>query len=149
MDDRMIRRTLRVASVGEARVALEAKRLTACTTCAARAGCGAGALAEMAGDDILRLELDSHARVAPGDDVVVSMPAGTFLGAAGLAYLLPPAVLVLAVALFSALGLSDGPMALLAVPVLAVSFLPLWRAERTGRLTDDIRIERVIPAVRN
>ncbi|MCO8144601.1 SoxR reducing system RseC family protein [Rhodovulum tesquicola] len=145
-DPRALRQTLRVAGVEGAVVRLEASRLSGCAACAARAGCGAGALAELLDAGPLEIALPRIGHVAPGDQVVVSIPGTAFLGAAGLAYLLPPAALVLAATGFSAGGLSDLWVALLCVPVLALSFLPARRADSRGRFASALRIEEVIPA---
>ncbi|MBK1635446.1 SoxR reducing system RseC family protein [Rhodovulum adriaticum] len=145
-DPRALRQTLRVAGVADGRVQLEADRLSGCAHCAARAGCGTGALAELTGGGPVRIDLPGPASVRPGDHVVVSMPGGAFLGAAGLAYLLPPAALVLAAGLFAALGLPDLMVAALCLPVLLLSLLPARRADRRGRLAAAMRIEEVIPA---
>ncbi|MEX5729950.1 sigma-E factor negative regulatory protein RseC [Rhodovulum iodosum] len=145
-DTRTLRQTLRVAAVEGGLVRLEANRLSGCAHCAARAGCGARALAELAGAGPLEIGLPRTADVAPGDEVVVSMSGGAFLGAAGLAYLLPPAALVLAAGVFSALGLSDLWVALACLPVLVLSFLPVHRADRRGRIAAALSIDEVIPA---
>ncbi|TCP43347.1 SoxR reducing system RseC family protein [Rhodovulum marinum] len=143
---RALRQTLRVVGVEGARVRLAGDRLSGCAACAARAGCGAGALAEMLDAGPLEITLPRGAPVAPGDRVVVAMEGGAFLGAAGLAYLLPPAALVAAAAGFAALGLSDLWVAALCAPVLALALLPAWRADRRGRIAAALRIEEVIPA---
>jgi sigma-E factor negative regulatory protein RseC len=145
-DPRALRQRLRVGGVDGALVRLEADRLSGCAQCAARAGCGAGALAELVGPGPLQIGLPNVAAVAPGDEVVVSISGGAFLGAAGLAYLLPPATLVVAASLFSALGLSDLHVALLCLPVLALSFLPARLADRRGRIASALQIVEVIPA---
>ncbi|ARE40193.1 Sigma factor RpoE regulatory protein RseC [Rhodovulum sp. P5] len=145
-EGRALRQKLRVADVDEAVVRLEANRMAGCAHCAARAGCGTGALAEMAGGGLLEIALPRTGAVAPGDEVIVSFSGNAFLGAAGLAYLLPPAALVLAAGLFSALGLSDLVVALSCIPVLALSFLPLRLADRRGRIAAAMRIEEVVPA---
>ncbi|GAA0309289.1 SoxR reducing system RseC family protein [Rhodovulum strictum] len=147
-DPRALRQTLRVVGVEGAVVRLTADRMSGCAQCAARTGCGAGALAEMADSAPLEIRLPRSVLVAPGDEVVVSMPGNALLGAAGLAYLLPPAALVLAAAIFSGLGLSDLTVALLCLPVLALSLLPARLADRRGGLVSGMRIEEVIAARR-
>ncbi|WP_226625223.1 SoxR reducing system RseC family protein [Alloyangia pacifica] len=144
-DPRALRQRLRVTAVSGTRVSLEGARASACRTCAARSGCGAGALAELAGGT-MRLTLPRPEGVRLGDEVIVALPAAAFLGAAGLAYLLPPAALVLALALFAALGLPDVWSALLCLPVLALSLLPLRRAELRGSVAEALRIEEPVPA---
>ena len=83
----------------------------------------------------------------PGAEVEVSIQAADFLRAAVLAWLLPPAALVALVGLCAALGLSDAIAALLCLPVLALSLLPLALAERRGgasalRITDGPGVEQ-------
>ncbi|MBN2905370.1 MAG: SoxR reducing system RseC family protein [Rhodobacteraceae bacterium] len=146
LDPRALRQTLRVAGVEGAVVLLEASRVSGCAHCAARAGCGAGALAELLETGPLEIGLPRIGPIAPGDEVVVSMSGNAFLGAAALAYLVPPAAVVLGAGVFSAFGLSDLNVALLCVPVLALSFLPVRRADRRGRLASALRIEQVRPA---
>lgn len=139
--DRQLRQTLRVASVKGDRVLLEGRRPSACSACAARSGCGAGALAEMAGSAPLRLSLGGAGSLCAGDEVEVSIPAGTFLSAAALAWLVPPAALVMAAALCDLADVSDGLAAAICLPVLALSFLPLRFADRRGRMLSRLRIE--------
>ncbi|TCP61726.1 RseC/MucC-like positive regulator of sigma(E) [Rhodovulum bhavnagarense] len=143
-DPRVLRRRLRVAGVDGGIARLEVDRLSGCTRCAVRAGCGTGALAQMLGSHPLDIRLRHTGGIAPGDEVVVAMSGGAFLGAAGLAYLLPPATLVSAAAILSALGLSDIWVALSCLPVLALSLLPAWLAGRRDRLAHALRIEDVI-----
>ncbi|MBN9887930.1 SoxR reducing system RseC family protein [Salipiger abyssi] len=145
-DDRSLRQVMRVVAVDGDQLRLEGRRATACAQCAARSGCGAGALAELAGSASLRLTLPAPQMLRPGDAVVVALPATRFLAAAGLAYLLPPAALAATAVLARASGLSDGAAALLCLPVLALSLWPLRRAERRGRVLSALRVERVLPA---
>ncbi|SDF98475.1 SoxR reducing system RseC family protein [Alloyangia pacifica] len=144
-DPRALRQRLRVTAVSKGRISLEGARAAACSGCAARSGCGVGALAELAGGR-LRLTMPRPEGVMPGDEVIVVLPAAAFLGAAGLAYLLPPAALVMALALCAALGLPDLWSALLCLPVLGVSLLPLRRAELRGAVTEALHIEDIVPA---
>lgn len=142
---RALRQRLRVTAISGGRVSLEGARAPACSACAARGGCGVGALAELGGGR-MRLTLPRPDGVGPGDEVIVAMPAAAFLGAAALAYLLPPAALVLALALCAVLGLPDLWSALLCLPALGVSLLPLRRAELRGAVTEALHIEDVVPA---
>jgi len=144
-DRRVLRRTLRVASVEGGVIEVEIDRASGCAACAARAGCATGALAELAASAPLRLGLPSGARVQPGDEVVVAIPAGGFLGAVSAAYLVPPLVLVLAVGLFTALGLPDLAVAGLSLPVFALSLWPVRRVERRGRVLADLSIVDILP----
>lgn len=145
-DPRALRQRLRVAGVQGGMVRLQADRLSGCAACAARAGCGAGALADLVEAGPLEISLPDTGGIAPGDKVIVTLPGGAFLGAAGLAYLVPPLALVLGAAGFSALGLGNLATALACLPVLALSLLPARLAERRGRLAAAMTIEAVIPA---
>ena len=146
---RALSQTLRVYAVGDDRLWLEADRAAACAVCAARAGCGAGALAGLLQDApqliVLPRSHDVCRDVYPGDEVVVSIPAGTFLGAVGRAYLVPPLALVLGVALLSWLGLPQLLVAGLSLPLLALSLWPLRWAERRGDLLSRLTIDTVLP----
>lgn len=143
---RALRQTLKVVGVDGSRVRLRADRMSGCANCAARQGCGTGALAELLDTGPLEITLPRPGTVAPGDEVIVSISGSAFLGATGLAYLLPPAALVVAAGVFSAAGLSDLYTALLCLPVLALSLLPARRADRRGRLASALHIEEVIPS---
>ncbi|WP_171060707.1 SoxR reducing system RseC family protein [Poseidonocella sp. HB161398] len=143
---RQLRQTLKVVSAGDGYAELEAARAEACGACAGRAGCGAGALAEMAAKgDCRTLRLPTEMGLAPGDRVVVAMESGAFLSAAMRAYLLPPAALALTAAISAAAGLPDLIAALLCLPALALALLPLRQAERRGRLGGSLRIEGRAP----
>ena len=141
-----MRQTLRVITVGQDAVWLEVDRASACASCGARAGCGAGALAEMIGGGKSTIRVPRTCSVHPGDAVVVAMPARAFLGGAVLAYLLPPASLALMAGGALAFGVSDLVAALVSLPVLALSLVPLLWVERRGRMRSQLRIETVIPA---
>ncbi len=139
-----LRQTLDVVAAGEGYAVLAADRASGCAACSARSGCGAGALAEMTGGRQL-LRLPSQLPLKPGDQVVVSMESGAFLGAALRAYLLPPLALAGTAALSAAAGLPDLATAGLCLPALGLALLPLWAAERRGRLGGSLRIEQRLP----
>ncbi|MGF1659248.1 MAG: SoxR reducing system RseC family protein [Rubrimonas sp.] len=136
-----MRQTLRVDAVSGDQVRLEATRAPACARCGARSGCGAAAFSDMAGGEALELRAPPGGSLRAGDEVVVTCPAATFLGAAALGYLAPATALAAAAGFGAAAGWSDLATALLCLPALALSFLPLLRAERTGRLRAALRIE--------
>ncbi|MBK5911814.1 hypothetical protein CCR85_09975, partial [Rhodothalassium salexigens] len=141
-DRRALRQTLDVVAVGGDLVRLRADRLAGCAQCAARAGCGAAAM--RLDHAPVEIVLACPAPVAPGDRVVVAMPATRFLRVAGLVYLLPPLALALVAGLALALGLSNISTALLCVPVLALSLIPARLAERRRRGTADLRVVAVL-----
>ncbi|SFC19920.1 SoxR reducing system RseC family protein [Tropicimonas isoalkanivorans] len=138
--DALLRRRLRVAGWEDGEAILAGKRASACVHCSARLGCGAGALAEMVGGT-QKVRLPSAMPLAPGDEVVVAMESGAFLGAAIRAYLLPPAALAATAMASLAAGLPDAATAALCIPALALSFLPLARADRRERQRANMRIE--------
>lgn len=137
-----LRQVLHVVGTEGDRVHLRADRAAACAGCAARAGCATKALAGQTTPETLSLLRPAGMELCPGDEVVVSLPARSFLAAAGLAYLVPPAALALAAGLFTMLGWPDFAIALACIPVLALSFVPLWRAERDGGVASDLQIDR-------
>ncbi len=140
----VLRQRLRVAAIEKDFIRLEVDRASACSRCGVRAGCGAGALTEMIGGGRSTIRVPRTRAVRPGDEVIVAMPAGTFLGGMVLAHLLPPASLALAAACFIGLGLPDVVAAVLSLPVLALSLIPLLWAERRGRMSSKLRIEAVV-----
>lgn len=140
-DDGLMRRRLRVAAVERGQVRLTAERASACGGCAARAGCAAGALAEMAGAAELVLPLARTGPVAPGDEVTLALPATAFLGAAGLAWLAPPASIAAVAALGGGLGWPDWLVALFGAAALLLSLANLRGAERRGRLLAALAVE--------
>ena len=139
-DGRVLRQRLRVVALEGDDVLLAGARASACGRCAARAGCGTGALAEMIGGS-QQLRLPRPLPLAVGDEVVVVMEGGAFLGAAFRAYLLPPAALAVTAVLAAAFGLNDAVTAALCLPVLALSLWPLARAESRARRRSALRIE--------
>ena len=143
-DQDCLRQTLTVVSVGAGHAELAAFRASGCAACAAKAGCGAGALAEMLGGSH-RLRLPSPMPLVPGDQVVVRMDSGAFLGAALRAYLLPPLSLVGVAAGGAVAGLPDWATAALCLPALALSLLPLARAEGREVARASLRIESRLP----
>ena len=60
------------------------------------------------------------------------MSGNEFLRLAMLAYLLPSAALAGTTCLSTLAGLNDAETAILALVAFAISFLPLWRRERSG-----------------
>lgn len=132
--------TMRVTAVTSDRVRLEAPRAAACSSCAARQGCGTGAFTEVLGGKTV-LDLPRTGDLVVGQEVSVSLPGSSFLAAAGLAYLLPPAALALSAGFGAALGWSDAMLALVCGPVFALSFWPLVRAERRGQIAGRLVID--------
>lgn len=137
---RSLSRCLRVRSVNETAVELEVSQASACGACALRSGCGAGALAEMAGLKTFSVPLPTNPP-APGDQVELSVPGNVFLRMVALAFLLPAGALVVAVVVGSAAGLTDIAVAFVAALALILSFWPLRIAEQRGGLVAELTFE--------
>lgn len=133
----VLRRRLRVISAGDGQVVLDAPRAAACKSCAAREGCGSGALSEMLGGGG-QLTLRCDEAVEPGAEVDVVLSRAALLGGVARAYLWPSLALVTVATGSAVLGLSDALTALLCLPALAAGFLPLLlsRGEGTGLRID-------------
>jgi len=148
-DDRALIQTLTVVAVEGEVMRVEGARMSACAACAAKRVCATAALGELTGGGALALTLPRSPDARPGDTVELALPGAALVGTAGLAYLLPAGALVAAAGVFSGLGLPETAVALLCLPVLALSFLPLRLAERRGRMLAGLRVERVTPGSRH
>ena len=89
-----LRETGRVVAVEPDAVWIEADRSAACNKCAARAGCGQGALSALlqSGKGLVRAtsgETLSAAQCNVGDQVVIQVPEATLLGGTLLIYGFP------------------------------------------------------------
>lgn len=141
----VIRQTLRVVAVTDGRLVLEIEPLAACGGCAVRASCGTVLLAPEGPGNRVIVDCPAHLQFAPGDWVVVSSPVGAFLGAATLAYLLPPATMALSAGALSAAGWPDGAVLAACLVAFVLSFWPVRRAERGGQLRSALRVEGTVP----
>ncbi|MEM9761300.1 MAG: SoxR reducing system RseC family protein [Pseudomonadota bacterium] len=142
-EPRLLSETLRVVAREGDRLVLAVERQAACADCTARAGCAAGVLAEMAPEGHLSVAYPTGLSLAPGQEVVVSLPVAPFVAAAGLAYLLPPATMTLVAGATSAFGWPEPFVAAFALGAFAFGFLPLRWAERRGALLSGLRLESV------
>ena len=131
-----LRESARVVALEAEAVWVEAERSAACGRCAARAGCGHGALSGMLGEQTGRVRARSGDTLrasdcAVGDEVIIEVPESSVLKGATLLYGLP----LLAATLVS-LGLSrwgDLWAALGFLSGLLISFAILGGvARRTG-----------------
>ena len=141
----VMRETLQVLSVSDGQMQVNGARGHGCMACALKSGCVAGTLKPRSGPDQVRLTLPRVEGVAPGDTVSVEWPAGTFVTAAALAFLLPPLALVAAVLIGTGLGLSPVPQALSCAVAFGLSLVPLWLRDRRGKLLADLRAVRGAP----
>lgn len=131
-EERALSERLRVLAVSARTITVAADRASGCAACSARKGCGAAALAEMARPEVVALVRPEGLAVRPGDEVEVTIAGNAFLAAAGLAYLIPAAALVLAASVAASAGLSDLWSGLAGFGAMALAFLPLAFAERRG-----------------
>ena len=116
-------------------VTVRAQRQSACETCQSKAGCGQGALAQLAGGRCLELTVVNELDAEPGDIVVLAIPEQGLLTASLLVYLLPLLLMIVSsVIVQSVLSWSDGAVALTGLLALASGFVLARRvANRTGR----------------
>ncbi|WP_232017789.1 SoxR reducing system RseC family protein [Cereibacter sphaeroides] len=112
--------------------------------CGARGACGGAAASGPA--RLLEIACPPDLAPRPGDEVEVALSGGRFLAAVGLAYLLPTLAVVIAAGAGLALQLSDLGVALLCLPALALSLIPLALAGRGEGLTEALRVEALHPA---
>lgn len=137
---------LRVVAVGPERLTVLADRAAGCASCAARKGCGAGALAELSRPQLIEIEHPRAFDVHLGDEIEVEMGGNDFLAAAGLAYLLPAVTLVLGVALASGAGFGDLGAGIAGGIALILGFVPVALVERRRKGASDLRAVAVHPA---
>lgn len=98
-----------VTAVTDHHVTVQMQVLSACASCEAHARCG---FAEKK-DKVVEIDTPDWQRYQPGDRVTVVIQSGRGLQAVLIAYVLPAVVLLAAVVLCSALGLSEPLAALL------------------------------------
>lgn len=145
LNDRVLRKPMRVVATHNGWAYLQGERAQACSTCMMRSGCGVSALSQLLKIEPPRLRVSDHGSAEVGDNLIVSFAGGAFLKTSFVAYLLPPAGLVLAALLAGLLGLGDTATAALCVPVFLLSLLPLWLVDRSGRTLDALQIEPLSP----
>lgn len=68
---------------------VEARRQSTCNGCAARSGCGTGALGGWLPGAVTRLRVPDPLGVRPGERVVIGVPEGAVLRGSLLVYLVP------------------------------------------------------------
>ena len=141
--DRVLTRPMRVVARGAGWLRLQGERDSACKSCAAKSGCGVNAVADVLGLEPPTIKVAGQGAPAAqvGEDVMVSIDGPAFLKAASLAYLLPPAAIVLAVLIAEAAGFSDLKTAGLALVAFIASLTPIWSLDRGGRLLDTLSVE--------
>ncbi|MEM8553234.1 MAG: SoxR reducing system RseC family protein [Pseudomonadota bacterium] len=133
-----MRRSLRVIGVDGTRVTLEAPRASACASCAIKAGCGTGALAEMLGAKET-LCVDTDIPTSVGDVLEVTMDRTQFLQTLLWVYATPALALILVAAMSLVAGLSNGTTAVLLIPALGLALLPMLRAEKRTATAVSVR----------
>lgn len=78
-----------VVDVSEGRAWVETRRLSACSSCSAKGGCGSGMLSDYLGKRLSRFQALDAVGVQVGDAVVVGLPAASLVQGALVIYLLP------------------------------------------------------------
>lgn len=111
-----------VVAVGPGHAWLETSRQGACGSCSSSSACATPVLGSLAGNRAAaaRIQVSDHLGLRIGDGVVVGIPDGTLTRAAAMAYLFPPALLVLAASGAGAAGLDDLGSALIGLIGLAL-----------------------------
>ena len=107
---------------------VETSRAGACGGCSSTSACAVPVLGSLAGSGAATAPIlvTDHLGLRIGDRVVVGIPDGTLIQASALAYLLPPALLVLAASGAGALGLGDLGSALVGLIGLALGLALTW-----------------------
>jgi sigma-E factor negative regulatory protein RseC len=118
----LIEQQARVVAVVPGLAWLETSRRGACGSCSSSSGCATQVFGSLAGSSAARarIQVADHLGLRVGDGVVVGIPDGALTQAAALAYLFPPALLVLAAAGAGAFGLGDLGSALIGLIGLAM-----------------------------
>ncbi|MDX8355433.1 SoxR reducing system RseC family protein [Cognatiyoonia sp. IB215182] len=142
---RLLQQPGRIVEVAGAKAQVVVDPIAGCGACAARSGCAARVLVDMGPRRDNALCLPATETLRPGQQVLVSMPASDFLTAATLALLLPAVTFVAAIWLCLIFKLPTFAATIFCVGAVLVSFWPLWRAERSGRLFSRLRIDNDLP----
>jgi sigma-E factor negative regulatory protein RseC len=119
----LVEEQARVVAVGPGLAWVETQRRSACGSCPSSTGCATPVLGRLAGSGTSRLQVDDHLGLKVGELVVIGIPEGDLTRAAVLAYLLPPAALVLAAGGAGSLGAGDLGSALAGVLGLVLGLL--------------------------
>lgn len=118
---------------------VETQRQSACGSCTARSGCGAGILAAWRGQRRTRVQVNSALPLQVGDTVVLGLAEGALLRGALLVYGLPISLLLAGGLLGQAVfgGAGEEPVALVSLVGLGLGLLAaraLSRRWRNARL---------------
>jgi len=103
----LVEEQARVVALGPGLAWVETQRRSACGSCPSSAGCATPVLGRLAGSGTSRVQVDDHLGLRLGELVVIGIPEDVLTRAAVLAYLLPPAALVLAAGSAGSLGAGD------------------------------------------
>jgi len=103
----LVEEQARVVALGPGFAWVETQRRSACGSCPSSTGCATPVLGRLAGSGTIRVQVDDHLGLRVGEPVVIGIPEGDLTRAAVLAYLLPPAALVLAAGGAGSLGAGD------------------------------------------
>lgn len=128
----LVEERAQVVAVGPGLAWVATQRRSACGSCPSSGACATPILGSLAGGAVgVCLQVEDHLGLKVGDGVVVGIPDGALVRASALAYLLPPALLVLAAAGAGAFGFGDLGSALVGLLGLALG-LGLTRLLTSG-----------------
>jgi sigma-E factor negative regulatory protein RseC len=85
----MIEETARVVAIENDQLLLEAETRAACSSCAARQGCGTSVLSKWVGRKFTRFQATNTVNARVGDEVVVGLAEEAMLRGSVFVYLLP------------------------------------------------------------
>ena len=129
----MIEETGVVERVDNEGVWVETIKLSACSSCSARAGCGQSMLASVGAGkrSVICVENPDNLIVAENDQVVIGIAEGAFLQMSFLIYLLPILLLFIFAALAGSFGLSEPLVTLVGLAGLGAGLLIARKVSRT------------------
>ena len=143
----MIEETATVIAIEHGQLVLQANTHSACGGCAAKKGCGTGALSGWLGRKVVHIRAANTVDARVGDDVVVGLGEDALLSGSIRIYLLPLLALILSSLLADQLldaGLQGRD---LLVILSGLTGFGLMRLGARSRLLMDSRIGRLSPVV--
>lgn len=121
----MIEEVGKVVEVNSQGVWVETVKQSACSSCAARSGCGQKLLASVGQGKrfIFRVNNPNNLSVITDDDVLIGIEEGAFLKATVFMYLIPLLALFLGAFITDMLGFAEGAVIIVSFVSLIVGFL--------------------------
>ncbi len=138
----MIEESARVVAVEDGFALLETERKSACQSCAARKGCGTGALAKVVGRRFNRVRALNPIGARVGDCVVVGIAEEALVRGSLVLYLVPLLGMLGGAMAAEALLDGEGWTILGAIAGMAGAFL--WARRHARRVAFDARYQPVI-----